>query len=115
MDENLNECSYRIHPGTFKPIKLTLEQADQGLVQKLAKILQILINSSEPKSVNCEKVRLYVRDERRIMGPFCNRSRPKRSIQNYAPNVVEQSIEQLSNSTFYGDEIDLIVVKDDLS
>ena len=36
-------------------------------------------------------------------------------MQNYAPNVVEQSIENLSNSTFYGDEIDLIVVKDDLS
>ena len=60
-------------------------------------------------------MRLYVRDETRIMGPFCDRNRPKRSIQNYAPNVVEQSIEQLSNSTFFGDEIDLIVVKDDLS
>ena len=94
MDESLNECSYRIHPGTFKPIKLTLEQSDQ---------------------VNCDKVRLYVRDESRIMGPFCDRNRPKRSIQNYGPNVVEQSIEQLSNSTFFGDEIDLIVVKDDLS
>ena len=36
MDESLNECSYRIHPGSFKPIKLTLDQSDQGMVQKLS-------------------------------------------------------------------------------